>query len=249
MTFNSSLLTKVLIGVLVGIVLVGGVVGSRLFLQPSSSKEKVSPGITAIQEVPATVGSSVVEERVRNLETSLAEVVSILKTTTGKTISTTTSSSLDSRVKTLETSVADLQSRVKVLESGSKATTSNATTTKSPDYIRLGMTGSTTATDWTSVGSTEASVSGGDYSGYTSMRFEVSLKTSNSSGRAYVRLFNKDDNSPVTASEVSTDVTSNTWSYSGTFTLPATRKTYYLQMKSQSGVGAQVSDAQIRVNY
>lgn len=248
MFVSSSLLTKILIGSLVGILVIGGVIGSRMLMKPGDPKESASP-----QAVPSsTDSSSVIEERIRNLEISLAEVINVLKTTTGKTINTPTQvNTLETRVKSLETSVTDLQTRVKALESGTKVTSTTTTTsssTKAPDYIRLSWNNSTTSTDWGSVGSTEISIAGSDYPGYTNMRFEVSLKTSGS-GRAYARLFNKDDNSAITGSEVSTDATTSTWVYSGNFTLPSNRKTYYLQMKSTNGVGAQASDAQVRVSY
>lgn len=250
MFVSSSLLTKILVGALVGILIIGGVVGSRIFFLSNTSTNETPQG--ALQAVPATtVSTSVLEERIRNLETSLAEVINVLKTTTGKTINTPAQvSTLDSRVKTLETSVADLQVRVKALESGSKTTaTTTSTSTKSPTYIPLRWNNSTTSTEWGSVGSTEVSIAGADYPGYTSMVLEVSIKSSTSGNRAYARIFNKDDNSAVSASEASTDVAAFTLGTSSGFTLPSTRKTYYLQMKSASGVGAQIQDASIRVNY
>lgn len=238
-----------MIGALVIIIVLAGLIGIRFFLQtrsgtPASTTDRQTP-----VEVPATSPQTTLEERVRALEVALADVVSVLKSVSPDQ-AVAGEATLDSRVKILETSISDLQSRLKILEGGSKSTAAQTqTAAKSPVYIPLRWVGSTTSSDWNHPGVAEISISGADYPGYSSMVLEVSIKSSNSGKRAYARLYNKDDNSAITTSEASTDVTAYTLASSSSFTVPGSRKTYILQMKSQDGVGAQIQDASIRVNF
>jgi hypothetical protein len=247
--FANLLTTKLLIGALVVVVVLAGLVAFRIFSQNQSDTATENTTKSLAQTAQPLPASNSLDERVRNLELSLAEIVEILKKGGVSVSSSQNLTSLESKVKTLETSNSDLQSRVRVLESGNRSTSTTTTSSKTPEYLRLDWTNATTGSDWSSVGSSEVSIAGADYSGYSGMRFEVRLHTNNSSGRAYARLFNKDDNVAVAGTEVSTDVTTSTWTYSSSFTVPANRKTYYLQMKSGSGVGAHVTDAQIKVSY
>lgn len=245
-------LTKILVGSLVLAVVGGGLVAWRIFFTPASSLQVPieSEELQTLGSVPVPTTNSL-EERIRALEVSLAEVVDVLKNNkSASTLTSSTTSSLDSRVKALEISVLDLKSRVKILEGGSSSTTTtNSTTSKSPVYIPLNWVATTTSSDWSSPGVAEVSISGADHSGYTSMVLELSIKSATSGKRAYGRLFNKDDNSAIGSSEASTDVSAYTQANSGGFTLPASRKSYYLQMKSQDGVGASIQNATIKVNF
>jgi len=239
--------TKILWIALGLVVLVAGLIGLKVWL---GSKTTILPTtqITSFNDsVFVASPSASTDDRVKNLEYALGNLISQIKTTANP-ISKSTSTDLETRLKTLELSVTDLQGRVKILE-GKTTTTTTTATTKSDSLIPLGWTGTTTSTDWTNISSQLISIDPGSYPGYLSMKFEVNLKTSSSGGRAYARLFNQDDNSAVTLSETSSDQTTSSWVSSGGFTLPTNRKSYYLQVKSTANNVASVQNAQIRVSY
>lgn len=201
-----------------------------------------------LQDLPITSNLSV-EDRIKTLETS---VTALLKQARSNPNSVKTPNSTnESRLATLEASVSNLQNRINSLEKNSQAlpsqTPANQTSTsKSPLYIPLG-SGSSSSSDWTSINTTTVTINPSDYPGYTSMQLETSLNIFQT-GTAYARLYNKDDG--TSPSEVSTTSTSDTLVTSPKFTLPASKKNYLLQVKSQiSGYNATASNARIKVNF
>jgi hypothetical protein len=248
-----STTTKVLLASLSMLILVSGIVAYKVFFPSKSSNPSLTESslnsITSSGFVASP--SATVDERLKNLEYAVGNLVTDIKSTgtgLGTTKTTTTTTALETRVKTLETSLLDIQARLKTLEAN-KTTTTTSSSSKSDSFIPLNWTGTTTSTDWTSITSQVISVNPADYSGYTAMKFEVQMKLDSTGGRGYARLFNQDDNSVITLSEASTDQSTTTWTSSGSFTLPSARKSYYLQIKSTTNYQTSVENAQLRVIY
>lgn len=231
------------------ILFLGALIYLRFFkpVSPVTSVGKITTSSIAnpleLRPVPA---SAPVEDRVKVLEEALTVAL--------KKLGSFDSADTESRLKSLEKTVTDLQVQVGQLQQGGSQTTTLTVTqapaqsSKSPVYIPLGWAGSSGGMSWTNVTSQTMTIDPADYSGYTSMQFEVSLRVYQGNGTAYARVANKDDGTAVTASEVSTNSGDYTWLSSGKFTLPG-KKTYALQLKTLTGYEAGVQNARIRVNF
>lgn len=160
---------------------------------------------------------------------------------------TQTDSPLDERLKDVEASVKDLKVRISSLEKASY-TTPSTSTAKAPVYIPLGSNGEVADTNWTNLNSFQASIDPAQYSGYTSMQLQVTMRLNQPGGTAYARLYNS-SNSSATSSEPSTTQTSSTLVTSSGFTLPGGAKTYILQAKSSDGSQLFIDNATIKVNF
>lgn len=223
------------------IVLVGGMIYYRYRM--------VSPNFTA--PLPLSLPSSnTAEKRLTSLEDAVALLISrVNNKAASSSASEVASGSVESRIQSLENTVANLQVQINQLKGGG-TTSTTASGAKSPIYIPLGWNGSGSTQSWSSVSSQTISIDPADYSGYTSMQFEVNLGVYQGNGTAYARLFNKDDGLAIIPSEVSSTSESYTWVSSSTFQLPATtKKTYVLQVKTTTGYASQVQNARIRVNF
>lgn len=161
------------------------------------------------------------------------------------------------KVNKIDSTVNDLKSRVVVLESGqttsaqtnpaTSVTSSTATVIKSPIYIPLAASGTSSAGDWTNISGTTVTIDPADYPGYTSMQFQANIQIFQQ-GIAYARV-GSSDGTAILGSEISTNATSYTAVSSGNFTLPG-KKSYLLQLKSQvTNYAASVQNAQIKVNF
>lgn len=162
-----------------------------------------------------------------------------------------TNKTLEDRIKLLEASLTVTERRLDIVEksTGVSTGTSVSSSTLPPSYIPLGSGGSSSTTDWTSVDTLDVSIDPADYSGYKSMQLEVSLRTYQGNGRAYARLYNKDDGLAIETSEVSTTSENYNWQNSTAFKLNSGKKTYKIQLKSLTGYEASVQSARIRVNF
>lgn len=162
---------------------------------------------------------------------------------------------LEQRVKTLESTIIDLKRRIVNLEqtsttpaaAGPVASTAPATN-KSPVYIPLG-SGSSVATDWTSIDSLSVILDSADYSGYSGVQFEVSMRAYQGNGKAFARLYNSTDGTGVLSSEVSTTTSDYTWVTSSSFNISSGKKTYKIQLKSLTGYETGVQNSRIKISF
>lgn len=248
---SSLPLTKILIGGLLVTVIFASFFFYKFFnsgqtenttlTSPDRSISQISAGPSPVPDfsAPATPSGS------------FANVASPLPSpSAGATPTSSQIASLQNEINTLEQTVATLQNRVATLESsGQTATQTTTTSSKVPVYIPLGSGGSASGLDWTTQDSLAITLDPGSYSGYTSMQLEVSLSVYQGNGTAYTRLYNSDDGTGVTNSDVSTTSQSYNWVTSNGFSLPSGSKTYKIQLKTSTGYAAQVQDARIKVNF
>lgn len=196
------------------------------------------------ESLPITEDSSV-EERLKILEDALIRTIKQVNTLNNSLVSSDTKS-LNDKITSLEKSLSALQTQVNNLGTSTQTSTVQSSTTKSPSYIPLG-SGSNSTSDWTAVDGAIIIINPTDYSGYKSIQFETSLKVFQT-GTAYARLYNKDDGTSF--GEVSTTSTTDTFLSSGTFTIPSSKKTYVLQVKSEIvGYAATATNARVKVNF
>ncbi|MBI2022768.1 hypothetical protein HYS97_02885 [Candidatus Daviesbacteria bacterium] len=166
-----------------------------------------------------------------------------------------TSRGAEEKVNLLETKLSVLQKRIEALEARTPSTTTQTTTTtssstaKPPLYIPLGSGGSFTDRVYANFGGYIVNIDPGNYSGYTSMQLEVSMRLNQPGEKVKARLFNSTEALAISTSEVSTTSASYILLTSGNFTLPSGSKTYQLQVMSTDGVETFVQTARIKVNY
>ena len=210
-----------------------------LSLKNFSVKDRDS-SVTEITQVSTTSGT--LENRIRELEFSVTDILNQPKSS-----SAPATTSLDNKIATLETSINDLSTRIAKLETGTTITATS--TTKSPVYISLAGSGSSSVGDWATISGTVVTIDTGDYPGYTSMQFESNIQIFQQ-GTAYARISNKTDGTSILSSEISTTATSYTNMISSKFSLPGGKKDYQLQLKSLiTGYAASVQNARIKVNF
>lgn len=162
---------------------------------------------------------------------------------------TSSNTNIEVRLNTIETTLATLQSKVNTL-SGSSTQTSQSTTSKSPTvYIPLGSGGTTTDKTGIVLDNYQVSIDPADYPNYKTMQLEATLKMNVANGTVTANLYNATDGSDVTNSSVSTTSDKSTLLSSYTFTLPSSKKTYKLKVKSSEGVEVQLQSARIKVNF
>lgn len=207
------------------------------------------PNLTAPQhqeepiEVPKTLPSASLEDRVKTLEDlafKLVTQVNALK-------SPAPASSSDSQLNSLDSSVTELKARISALEKATPAPA--AASTQSTIYIPLGSGGGPWADkDWYSTAEYEISLDPQNYPGYKGMVLEVTFRLVEAAGTGSVRLYNTTDSSAISGQ---LDTTSTTFSLktSSSFTLPSGSKTYKLQVKSSQGANLYIQSARIKVNF
>jgi len=219
------------------------ILGNQELGSPLSLPRNFSLSKTTEQTATTSAGLA---DRVKELEFTVSDLLK--KSSTVSTSGTGSTTSLDTKVKALETSINDLSTRIAKLEA-SPAPSSITSTSKSPAYISLAASGSSSVGDWVTVSGTVVTIDTADYPGYTSMQFESNIQVFQI-GTAYARISNKTDGTSVLSSEISTTSTSYTNLTSSKFSLPGGKKDYQLQLKSQiTGYAASVQNARIKVNF
>lgn len=153
-------------------------------------------------------------------------------------------------LKSLEGRVGSLETQVKSLNSPRPAQGLAATTSKqSATYIPIGSTNDAVGTtNWSNFSQLLVIIDPSDFPGYTSMELIGQLRL-NAGGTAHARLYNNTDGQEVTSSEIVTTNTIFTLLNSGQFTLPAGRKSYQIQGKSDTGDQIFVQNMKIKVNF
>lgn len=150
---------------------------------------------------------------------------------------------LNQRLSAQERAMAELQTN-------DRGSASSSTYLKPADeYIPIGIGGSTSSTDWTVVNTQQIDIDPADYPGMIGAYFTVELQVKDGNGKAYARLFNVTDNTPVYSSEVSTSNSDFAPVTSGSFTFPSGKKTYRLQLKSLTGYQVDVQLSKIKISF
>lgn len=225
--------------------LLGILVATALFIVGRFILSNQTEGSPLSLPKPIASASADLEPRVKELEFTVTDLLK-QKTPSGSVVTTTTNS-LDNRIKTLETSINDLTTRIAKLEASPAP--NSTSTSKSPAYITLASSGSSSLGDWVTIPGTVITIDTADYPGYTSMQFEANIQVFQT-GTAYARISNKTEGTSVLSSEISTTSTSYTNISSSKFSLPGGKKDYQLQIKSQiTGYAASVQNARIKVNF
>lgn len=218
-------------------------------IQPTSQTtqlKQISGQVTTKEDTFAPVSN---EDRLKILEDA---VVALAKKVNGEMAATDSNTALVARVSSLEDKVTVLQRLVSQLQSGTanSTTTQTTTTTKqSPIYIPLGWVATSTSMDWATISSQSITIDTSDYPGMISAQFEARIGNYQGNGTAYARLINTADGTAILASQVSANGTDYTWVSSSTFSLPQGKKTYAVQLKSNTGYAAQIADAHLKINF
>lgn len=203
---------------------------------------------------PTVASQNITEERLASDEQAIEELANQLSELKTAVLESTNSGApatpvqSEVRLQNAEQAITILQSQVNQLR-GVSTTSQGTTTTKSPLYIPLGSTGSSTATDYTSNSSFQASINPDNYPGYTSMQLQVVTRVLNGNGTAYTRLYNSSSGTSILTSELSTSSSDFVLLLSQPFTLPSGSKNYTLQMKSLTGYENDIQSASIKVNF
>lgn len=160
---------------------------------------------------------------------------------------------IDARLNNVESALASMLVTVNQLKAGASATQNTTTQTTStkqpPSYIPLGWQGSISTTDWSSATTQTFIFDPADYPGFKNLVFEANLQVYQGNGTAYARLYNSSDSTFVYGTEVSTTSQSYLWVSSSSFNVPTSKKTYVLQLKTNTGYAAMVENARIKVNF
>lgn len=195
-----------------------------------------------------------VDIRLDQLEKAVAKMISqtplISPTSSSNNIKTVANPNLDARLNNIESSLASLQVSVNSLKGTSGiATTDSSGTKKSPVYIPLGWQGSASSTDWTSVNAQSFIFDPADYPGFTNATFEANLQIYQGNGTAYARLYNSTDSSGVYGSDLSTTSQDYKWVSSSDFALSSAKKTYILQLRSNTGYASMIQNARLKISF
>lgn len=224
--------------------LVLGLLIFRFSLPKSLVSAKITP----------SVSSEDIEIRLDQLEKAVAKMISqtplISPTGTSSDTKTQTSPNLEARLNNLESSLASLQASVNSLKGTTDATTdSTSVAKKSPVYIPLGWQGSASSTDWTSVAAQSFTFDPADYPGFTNVTFEANLQIYQGNGTAYARLYNNTDSGAVYGSDLSTTSQDYKWVSSSSFALTNAKKTYILQLRSNTAYASMVQNARLKISF
>lgn len=238
-------MTKILLIILIAALGASFYFGQRFFHStPSTDTSGLEQRVTKLEQYTNTIVGQINTISTQSANLKVAALSPL-----------TNSSNLDQRVSTLEQSLNDLSSRVTKLEQSSTsqtapapAVTATPATPKAPLYIPLGSSGSGSGTTYSSVSSMQATINASDYPGYTSMQFEVSLSIFQN-GTAYAQIFNSTDGTVPLPSQVSTTSTDYVDLLSGGFNLPSGKKTYTVQLRSDTGYQINAQNARIKVNF
>lgn len=234
-------MVKILIGVVLLIALATGFAFFKYFNKSSPSQIKM----------PYTNPASSVSEDDSTPSSNLTSPLSP-KESEGEpeSLSPAQSGTVATRVDILEGKLSVLQKRIESIESKTTTSQTTSTSSKAPSYeFALGSSGGVTTQDWSSMSSLSATFDPANYPGYKSFQLEVELQQFQGNGTAYARLYNNTDKLAVFGSDVSTPSFTYTWVSSQTFSLPSSKKTYILQLKTTTGYTASANNFRIKVNY
>lgn len=233
---------KILIAAIILIVLGTLIAGLSFFNNPKVEKPATVNKTVEQKEVPAGNPSALAQ--------AIEEVISTPLPLNAD------GSNLVEHVSLLEKTIQVLQKRVDNLEKLNKITNSTASSSasptiskKAPVYISLGSETSATSQTYVSQDGFGASLDPAEFEGYTSIQLEVFLKVPALVGTAYARLYNSTDSKEVSSSEISTKVGDYTLLTSGNFTLPAGKKSYFLQLKSTESQAVYAKNPRLKINF
>ncbi|MFA5933570.1 MAG: hypothetical protein WCV81_05795 [Microgenomates group bacterium] len=239
------------------VVLILLVVGASWFLINRQQQNPNKSTQTAQQEIAATAnnpiaaltnGTSTGNDQYKTLSDAITAISKKLNGETATSIAT-----LESKVSSLEDKVTTLQRQVSQLQtsSGISPTPTEAATTtkKSPIYIPLGWVSSQTTLDWTTDSTQSVVIDTADYPGMTSAQFEGRIVNYQGNGTCYARMINITDGLALLGSLISVSATDYTWVTSSGFSLTTGKKTYAVQLKTNTGYAAQISDAHLKINF
>lgn len=235
--------------ILIPVIILGGL----WYWRSSSAKpELVTSETTQVEsspvEVPKTLPSTSLEDRVKTLEKTVGKLSPQGNVSKSSPSSADSSSVSDSRINDLEAAVTELKMRVSSLENTSPAPAAAAAKAATV-YIPLGAGGGPWAdVGWNSLAEYEISLDPANYPGYTGMNLEVNFRLTEAAGTGSVRLYNVTDGSAVSG-QLDTTSTAFTLQSTFSFKLPAGAKTYRLQLKSSSGMNMFVQSARIKVSF
>ena len=199
-------------------------------------------------EVPKTLPQESIEDRVKSLEDLASKMV--VQINALKSTASSASSADSTKINTLDSSVTELKARVSVLEKTTPAPSTSSSTSKFSVYIPLGSGGGSWQNqDWYTTSEYLVSLDPANYPGYSGMVLEVIFRLSESTGTAYVRLYNSTDSSAVSSSDVSTTSSAYTLQTSSSFKLASGTKTYKLQVKNTDGKDLYIQTARIKVSF
>lgn len=242
----SSKTVAIVIGCVVTAVLVFGFLYFRF--SATTNLLKIQPKDSASGEAT--------QIRLDQLEQAVAALIKKVdiqqSTTSAKPVTSSTSTQgLDARLNNIESTLAVLQVSVNQLkQSGVQSTGADSSSvSRSPLYIPLGWSGSSSATNWTSITTQTFEFNPSDYSGFKSLTFEVNLQVYQGNGKAYARLYNSTDGVAVYGTDVSSTSQDYLWVSSSNFSVPTSKKTYVLQLKTNTGYASMVQNARIKVNF
>lgn len=247
--YDRDMLIKYLPIGLVVILMVGAV--GFLIISRSNQAPKLTPAQSLEQLVKnqniatAPIPEKSDADRLRTLE----EVVTALAQKVNVTPSASQNTSLEDRVKTLEKEVDDLQLQVGDVQPTATQQAAAPTVAKSPVYIPLGWTGSSSVMDWTVITTQSFTFDPADYSGYSGVTFEASIRPYQGNGKAFARLYNSNDGTAILNSEVSSATENYTWVSSSSFKFSSAKKTYQLQLKSLTGYAAEIQNARLKISF
>ncbi|MDD2823494.1 MAG: hypothetical protein PHQ59_05455 [Candidatus Daviesbacteria bacterium] len=236
------------VGVLILLVL-----GSSWFLitrQRTTSTLNSSPVIeqstAGSKPVPLTVSATSDNSEIKTLQDAIIALSKKLNGDTSTSIAT-----LESKVSSLEDKVTSLQRQVSQLQTGTTpAPVQESTSTKkSPVYIPLGWVASSSVLDWTTISTESISIDTNDYPGMTSAQFEGRIVNYQGNGTCFSRIINTTDGSPLLGSQISASASDYSWVISPAFSLSGGKKTYAVQLKTNTGYAAQISDARLKINF
>lgn len=232
------------------VLMLGVLIYLRFSTQPTSPSPvaEESAGNKTLDK-PLGVGSY--EERLKIVEDSLTLIAKKIGAGSGTAPTKTPSTGSDNeRIKALEDNLASLQKQLDSLKQPTIVPAPPSSTNKStPLYIPVGSGGSTTDQSWVSMDSYVIVLDPADYPNYSSMQLEVIARLVAQAGTGYARLYNTTDNSALTLSETSTTLDKYSLMSSLVFKLPAGKKTYQLQLKTDKGFELSIQLARIKVNF
>lgn len=117
-------------------------------------------------------------------------------------------------------------------------------------YIPLGSSGSSTSLNaYENISSTEIVIDPANYPGYKDMVLEAQMRIFQGNGKGDGRIFDETDGLGMIGSEIST--TSETFGLqtSTGFKVPGGKKTYVVQLKSNTGYSVDLQTTRIRVEF
>jgi hypothetical protein len=233
------------------IVFVGGYVWIKRSQDLPSTKTQQLQQISGQTVTDTTAFAPVSEsDRIKILEDA---VVILAKKINGGDGAADSNATLVSRVSSLEDRVTAMQRQISQLQTGSGTTTTTQTSTSTvkqpPVYIPLGWVSSSQVMDWATILSQSVTIDSADYPGMTNVQFEARIGNYQGNGTAYARIINTTDGNAILSSQVSAGGSDYTWVTSASFPLASGKKVYAVQLKTNTGYAAQISDAHIKINF